>query len=829
MAINQANIPLMSQPNGAPITSPGSGTGAIPGVNYQNQSTDNTAAGALLGGLTGLALSKAFSSPTTATKTPTAPSVTAPKINPITPNKPSAPGTTGIGTPSGTPIGGGATGSVGGLAFPKGTTQAQVDAYYGKSNGQSNYVIAGTNMSNGDIIAQPSTSIGGSNLTGTGSGPANTATPPADQTPGTYFQDPTGNIYDGDGNLYAVKSGDTYYVKDSSATDTWINANNPKDTISTNELYSSTGGGFDPSTIDTEIPAIDTGSNDYTGGGYDPNSYYTPPTDTTNYYPDYGYTSGPSTDTSVYSPIDTTGGMFSSWFKKGGLATPLFKNGGEVRHMADGGILDTVGNVLTNPVTVGALAGGALGNLSGGSNNAVSTGIDMTKLGINPRTTTFGMGPSKYMPYENYSQPYALTTAPNTGGLGGATYQPTIPNLPAMSNPTTPPPQPPTSPSTIGGMTNEQLTAFVNSILGSGGNTGTTTGGTTTGGTTTGGTTTGGLPTTGGTTGTSTAPKYYTDGKGNIYDASGNLVQAATPTTPTTPTTGGTTTGGTTTGTTGGLPATGTTPVYYQDTGGNIYDANGNLVKTATTSTGTTTGGTTTGTTTPTTPAISPTQSLINAFGTEMQKLQAQYVAAPTAQKAGIASQITELQSLINKTVGSLPSTSTTGSTTTAPAGLTGSKLKQYNNLQAKIAKTTNPFIKAMLERQLSRYGTPVSARNMLNGGLAFAKGGLTHDMHPDNIVDHVPIENGRHDYRAGARVEGAGDGQSDDIPAMLADGEYVIDAETVAQLGNGSNKAGAKVLDSFRENIRAHKRNAPLNQIPPKSKSPLAYLKGVK
>jgi hypothetical protein len=74
--------------------------------------------------------------------------------------------------------------------------------------------------------------------------------------------------------------------------------------------------------------------------------------------------------------------------------------------------------------------------------------------------------------------------------------------------------------------------------------------------------------------------------------------------------------------------------------------------------------------------------------------------------------------------------------------------------------------------------------------------------------------------------VNGAGDGQSDDIPAMLADGEYVIDADTVAQLGNGSNKAGAKALDKMREAIRAHKRAAPINKIPPKAKSPLAYLK---
>jgi hypothetical protein len=93
----------------------------------------------------------------------------------------------------------------------------------------------------------------------------------------------------------------------------------------------------------------------------------------------------------------------------------------------------------------------------------------------------------------------------------------------------------------------------------------------------------------------------------------------------------------------------------------------------------------------------------------------------------------------------------------------------------------------------------------------------------------NVPSIQGRGDYRTGAYVEGAGDGQSDDIPAMLADGEYVIDAETVAQLGNGSNKAGAKILDDFRKNIRAHKRSAPHDKIPPKSKSPLAYLKGAK
>ena len=93
----------------------------------------------------------------------------------------------------------------------------------------------------------------------------------------------------------------------------------------------------------------------------------------------------------------------------------------------------------------------------------------------------------------------------------------------------------------------------------------------------------------------------------------------------------------------------------------------------------------------------------------------------------------------------------------------------------------------------------------------------------------NVPITQGRLNFRQGAAVHGAGDGQSDDIPAMLADGEYVIDAETVAQIGNGSTKAGAQALDKFRENIRMHKRSAPVNKIPPKTKALTSYLKGAR
>ena len=78
---------------------------------------------------------------------------------------------------------------------------------------------------------------------------------------------------------------------------------------------------------------------------------------------------------------------------------------------------------------------------------------------------------------------------------------------------------------------------------------------------------------------------------------------------------------------------------------------------------------------------------------------------------------------------------------------------------------------------------------------------------------------------KTGHYVDGKGDGQSDDIPAMLADGEYVFDADTVSALGNGSSKAGAQLLDHFRQELRTHKRSAPNDKIPPAA-SPLAYMK---
>ena len=79
-----------------------------------------------------------------------------------------------------------------------------------------------------------------------------------------------------------------------------------------------------------------------------------------------------------------------------------------------------------------------------------------------------------------------------------------------------------------------------------------------------------------------------------------------------------------------------------------------------------------------------------------------------------------------------------------------------------------------------------------------------------------------------GFAVKGAGDGREDKIPALLSDGEYVIDAETVALLGNGSNKAGADMLDQFRVNVRKHKgRDLARGEFSKNAKRPERYLVG--
>lgn len=107
----------------------------------------------------------------------------------------------------------------------------------------------------------------------------------------------------------------------------------------------------------------------------------------------------------------------------------------------------------------------------------------------------------------------------------------------------------------------------------------------------------------------------------------------------------------------------------------------------------------------------------------------------------------------------------------------------------------------------------------MAQGGMALPllakRGGLT------------KMAEGREDFRDGKHVAGEGDGQSDDIPAMLADGEFVFPADVVSALGNGSTKAGTDKLYEMMHEIRKRARSTGKKDLPPPAlKSPLDYLK---
>jgi hypothetical protein len=123
----------------------------------------------------------------------------------------------------------------------------------------------------------------------------------------------------------------------------------------------------------------------------------------------------------------------------------------------------------------------------------------------------------------------------------------------------------------------------------------------------------------------------------------------------------------------------------------------------------------------------------------------------------------------------------------------------------------------------------PQLAAVLLARGMKLAGGGQPDDhTHPN--YDGIPLlRTGGLSGLGGKYVEGKGDGTSDDIAAMLANGEYVFSADVVSALGNGSNKSGAQELDKMVQAIRARARSAPPDKLPPDAKSPLEYLKSSK
>ena len=133
-------------------------------------------------------------------------------------------------------------------------------------------------------------------------------------------------------------------------------------------------------------------------------------------------------------------------------------------------------------------------------------------------------------------------------------------------------------------------------------------------------------------------------------------------------------------------------------------------------------------------------------------------------------------------------------------------------------------------------YGQGYFAQGGMVAPLMAAQGGYTgtrHGRYAKGGASASPLVAAggkmRVDFRKGDAVTGPGHGQSDDIPAMLADGEFVFPADVVAAIGNGSTKAGSDALYDMMHNIRAHVRSAKPKDLPPEIKSPLDFLKSKK
>lgn len=76
-----------------------------------------------------------------------------------------------------------------------------------------------------------------------------------------------------------------------------------------------------------------------------------------------------------------------------------------------------------------------------------------------------------------------------------------------------------------------------------------------------------------------------------------------------------------------------------------------------------------------------------------------------------------------------------------------------------------------------------------------------------------------------GNYIMGDSKGQDDDVNAKLSNGEFVIPADIVADLGDGNNTAGANALYKLMNNVRKHKRGGTV-KLPPKAKPVSKYLK---
>ena len=155
------------------------------------------------------------------------------------------------------------------------------------------------------------------------------------------------------------------------------------------------------------------------------------------------------------------------------------------------------------------------------------------------------------------------------------------------------------------------------------------------------------------------------------------------------------------------------------------------------------------------------------------------------------------------------PMASSTGQNTAGyaidPKGMVGSPAYQAIQDQLKAAQDAAAAAQAQVQaQQNSGGGGGGKAGGIMPHALRYANGGL-----PAYAMGGQPSLGSYSD--GGHLLKGPGDGMSDSIPAQigakqparLADGEFVVPADVVSHLGNGSTEAGAKHLYAMMDKIR--------------------------
>jgi hypothetical protein len=136
--------------------------------------------------------------------------------------------------------------------------------------------------------------------------------------------------------------------------------------------------------------------------------------------------------------------------------------------------------------------------------------------------------------------------------------------------------------------------------------------------------------------------------------------------------------------------------------------------------------------------------------------------------------------------------------------GITNSRQAAVQSYAAAAQKSPTAMKELMAKAQGGDYDAMI-ALNSLQGtpNQNYAAGGGIYDLGG---------------YSDGGRLlKGPGDGVSDDIPAQigdkqparLADGEFVVPARIVSELGNGSTDAGAKRLYAMMERVQSGRKKS--------------------